>query len=180
MNERRYAGKVEKLRDPERIRWTQPDETVALCLEGIRLQSVLDIGIGSALFAERFAQKGLHVAGVDSNPDMLAAARQFLPGAELHQARAEALPFADDAFDLVFLGHVLHEADDHLKMLQEARRVARLRVGVLEFPYRSDAIGPPLAHRLEPEKVSALAHQAGFSHQETVALTHMVFYRFSV
>ena len=34
------------------------------------------------------------------------------------------------------LGHVLHETDDPVAALVEARRAARLRVVVLEWPYR--------------------------------------------
>ena len=63
------------------------------------------------------------MSGVDVNPDMVGAAR-------------EHLPFADGGFDLVFLGVVLHETDAPPKVLQEARRVARLSVVVLEWPYR--------------------------------------------
>ena len=36
----------------------------------------------------------------------------------------EKLPFEDKAFDLAFMGHVLHEADDLLTALKEAQRVA--------------------------------------------------------
>lgn len=43
-------------------------------------------------------------------------------------APSEQISFPDCSFDLVFLGHVLHEADDPLTALQEARRVTRQRV----------------------------------------------------
>jgi len=34
------------------------------------------------------------------------------------------MPFPDGAFDLVFMGLLLHEADDNLAALREAQRVA--------------------------------------------------------
>jgi len=40
-------------------------------------------------------------------------------------ARGEQLPFADASFDLVYVSHVLHHADDHVAVLLELRRVLR-------------------------------------------------------
>jgi ubiquinone/menaquinone biosynthesis C-methylase UbiE len=111
------------------------------------------------------------------NADLLAVARQSVSAAEFKQAPVEKIPFADQSFDLAFLGHVLHEADDPLAALKEARRVARRRVAILEWPYRQEEKGPPLEHRLRPEVVAALASQAGFRHVETIHLEYMDFYR---
>ena len=73
----------------------------------------------------------------------------------------------------------MHEADDTVKALREARRVALERVVVLEWPYYDEEKGPPLAHRLMPEQVIALAQKAGFDKIETTPLTHMVLFRLS-
>ncbi len=59
------------------------------------------------------------------------------------------------------MGLVLHETDDAAQALAEARRVARLRVAVLEWPYRDDEMGPPLAHRLSAEAVPTLRARPG-------------------
>ena len=77
-----------------------------------RAPLALDIGTGTGVFAEAFAARGLQVAGVDASADMIALARGFVPQGRFEVAPAEALPFADQTFDLVFLGLVLHEADD--------------------------------------------------------------------
>jgi SAM-dependent methyltransferase len=88
----------------------------------------------------------------------------------------ETLPFENAQFDVVFMGLVLHEADDVARALQEARRVAALRVVVLEFPYEQGEFGPPLEHRLKPESVVALGRQAGYSKVDYSRLTHMLVY----
>ena len=117
------------------------------------------------------------MTGIDVNAELLEIARQTVPTAQFKQAPVERIPFADRSFDLAFLGHVLHEADDPFAALKEARRVARLRVAILEWPYRQEEKGPPLEHRLKPEVVTDLAQQAGFQQIEPIHLEHMDFYR---
>ena len=177
-HEKRFNDAIERLRSSERTELLEVDRVVDLCLEGIAPASVLDVGTGSGLFAEAFALRGLEVTGLDPNPDMLETARGFVPGGTFVEGTAEDIPFPDDSFDLVYLGHVLHETDDTLLALQEARRVARARVVVLEWPYRDEENGPPPAHRLKEETVTQLAHEAGFRHVETMHLSHMVLFRF--
>jgi len=177
MHERRFHGEVERLRSPERLVLLETERVVDTCLEGITARKVLDIGVGSGIFAEAFAARGLEVTGIDVNPRMIEVAQRFVPQGHFQVAAAESLPYPENTFDLVFLGHVLHEADDAFKTLSEARRVARLRVVVLEWPYRQEELGPPLAHRITPDNVTALALQAGFLHCEEIALAHMALFR---
>ena len=120
------------------------------------------------------------MGGADANPDMIAAAREHLPQADLKEATAEDLPFEDGQFDLAFLGLVLHEADDPLAALKEARRVAAKRVAVLEWPYAEEEVGPPLSDRLPGEQVIALARTAGLDKAELFPLRHLVLYRFDL
>jgi ubiquinone/menaquinone biosynthesis C-methylase UbiE len=177
LHERRFHADIESLRSPERLALMEVEKVVGLCLEGILAQNVLDVGTGSGIFAEAFATRGLAVAGIDANPEMVKTAKGYVPQAEFKLAPAEAVPYPDKSFDLVFLGHVLHETDDALQALQEARRVARQRVAVFEWPYLDEQFGPPLAHRLKPETVRDLTRQAGFEEFEGVPLEHMAFYR---
>jgi ubiquinone/menaquinone biosynthesis C-methylase UbiE len=179
MHEKQFDGSIERLRSPERVRRLEVERVAGLCLESGDFKTVLDVGVGSGLFAEAFYRHGLEVAGVDVNPIMLPAARQFVPQGNFHEANAEALPFPDTTFDLVFLGLVLHESDEPLKALQEARRVARKRVCILEWPFRPSEFGPPLAYRLKSEDLAAMAQPAGFTQQENIPLTHLTLYRLS-
>ena len=80
----------------------------------------------------------------------------------------------------MFLGHVLHETDDPVRALAEARRVARLRVAVLEWPYQDEEQGPPLAHRLQPEQIRAFALDAGLTSVESLLLSHMALYSMTI
>ncbi len=159
-HERRFHGDAARLRSPARVAMLEPERVVAFSLSGIAAKSVLDVGTGTGLFAEAFAKAGLDVTGVDANLELLAAARQHVPSGRFVEAAAEALPFADKSFDLVFLGFVLHEVDDPSLALQEAARTARVRVVVVEWPYRAEESGPPLEHRLPPERIEELAAAA--------------------
>jgi ubiquinone/menaquinone biosynthesis C-methylase UbiE len=180
MHEKQFDGAIERLRSPERVARLEVERVTDLCLESGEFETVLDVGVGSGLFAESFSQRGLKVFGVDVNPKMILTARLFVPQGEFREATAEILPYQDASFDLVFMGLLLHESDEPLKVLQEARRVTRQRVCILEWPYSEGEFGPPLAHRLDPVKVAAIAQQAGFTHQESISLAHLAFYRLSL
>jgi ubiquinone/menaquinone biosynthesis C-methylase UbiE len=179
MHERRFHGRLELLRSPDRLALLEVQPVVSLCLEGIAARSVLDVGTGTGVFAEAFVAQGLEVTGIDANANMIEAAQRLVPHARFEQAPVEDIPLPDGAFDLVFLGLVLHEADDALQALCEARRVARMRVAVLEWPYQEQEQGPPLAHRLRSEQIEAMALAAGFLQVEALPLAHLVLYRLS-
>jgi ubiquinone/menaquinone biosynthesis C-methylase UbiE len=180
LHEKLYNGGIDRLRAPERVARLDVERVVTLCLEAAELKSVLDVGVGSGLFAEAFVQHGLEVAGVDVSPEMIVAAKQFVPKGDFREATAETLPYPNASFDLVFFGLVLHESDEQLKVLQEARRVSRQRICILEWPYQEGEFGPPLAHRLNPTEIADLARQTGLAHLESIPLTHLVLYRLTV
>jgi SAM-dependent methyltransferase len=180
MHEKQFEGDISRLRLPERVERLQVGRVVDLCLESKTAASVLDVGTGTGLFAEAFSKRGLEVFGVDVNPEMLPAALQYVPEGDFRAGTAEALPYPDASFDLVFLGLVLHESDEPLVALAEARRVARQRVGILEWPYQDGVIGPPLAHRLNPEDLANLFQKAGFQKWKVTHLSNTVFYRLEV
>jgi SAM-dependent methyltransferase len=176
MHEKRFEGNIARLRAPERVERLEIEYVVDLCLENGNIHSALDIGTGTGLFAESFSRRGIEVSGVDANPEMLVVAHQFVPTGDFREGTAEALPYPDGSFDLVFLGLVLHESDEILKALQEAQRVARQRVGILEWPYRDQSFGPPLAHRLDPEALAGLFQESGFRKWQKKDLSNTVLY----
>ena len=167
---------VERLRSPERVAHLEAERVADQVLNSVSARSLLDIGTGTGLFAEEFYKRGLTIAGIDANPKMLEAARNYLPKAVLRQAIAEEIPFPNHTFDIVFMGLVLHETDDLLKSLQEARRVASQRVAVLEWPYRAEDFGPGLEERIPPEMMVSLSKQAGFKELKTFPLEKLVLY----
>ncbi|RPI79491.1 MAG: class I SAM-dependent methyltransferase [Desulfobacteraceae bacterium] len=180
MHEHRYHGALERLRSPQRIALLEMDRVLELSLVDLAVTTTLDVGMGTGLFAQVFAEQGIQVTGIDPNPQMIEAARKFIPQGSFQQASAEELPFPAGAFDLVFFGHVLHETDDPLRALQEARRVTRQRAVILEWPYREDSEGPPLRERLQPETIQTLAQDAGFQSFQRTTLKHMEFYRLDI
>ncbi|MGD0590072.1 MAG: class I SAM-dependent methyltransferase [Bacteroidota bacterium] len=180
MHERRYNGEIERLRVLQRVALLEVDRVVNLCLDGIQATNVLDVGIGSGIFAEAFSKRGMNVTGIDPNPKMLKAAKEFVPVGTFLRGTVEDILSEDKSFDLVFLGHVLHESDDIIKALSESKRVAKQKVCILEWPYKQEESGPPLEHRLKSEDILTAAKQVGFSQMETIQLQHMVLFRFTI
>ncbi len=181
----RYGRGPEFLRSPGRLALLEVPAVVAASIEGLAVASVLDVGTGTGVFAEAFAAPpgagaaARAVTGLDPNTELLGHARALVPGARFVEGVAEKLPFEDASFDLVFLGHVLHETDHPEKALSEAHRVARLRVVILEWPFLDEEHGPPLAHRLQPEAILELARRAGFSRTTRRTLSHMELFSLS-
>lgn len=174
MNERTYTA-VERLRSPERIARLEVARVVDRCLAG-GARRVLDAGCGTGVFAEAFAARGIETAGLDGNPEMLAAAREFVPGVEFRAGSLDGIPWPDGSFDLVFLGLVLHEVSHPLTALRECRRAARA-AAVLEWPFPPRDDGPPAGHRLRPGDVLDLALGAGFGGFSLTPLARLVLYR---
>jgi SAM-dependent methyltransferase len=170
-------NKIARLRTPERLERLEVGRVVDLVLDGVHAQTGLDVGTGSGIFDEEFARRGLGVTGIDANAEMLHSARQYVPEGNFLQAIAEDLPFADNAFDVVFLGLVLHETDDLLKTVKEAYRVARVCVAVLEWPYQAEEFGPGLEERLRREDMELLGKQAGMGPIEVLPLQRLALYR---
>ena len=83
---------------------------------------VLEIGCGTGRNLPRYAP-GTALVAVDPHPQNLARARRRAPGVPLVQARAEALPFRDGAFDTAVSSLVLCSVDDPPRALAELRRV---------------------------------------------------------
>jgi 2-polyprenyl-6-hydroxyphenyl methylase/3-demethylubiquinone-9 3-methyltransferase len=90
---------------------------------------VLDIGCGGGLLAEEFARLGCAVIGVDPSRRSLVAARAHAAsqglGVGYHCATGEALPFADESFDVVYCCDVLEHVNDVPQVIAETARVLR-------------------------------------------------------
>ncbi len=180
MHEKRFRGSPDFLRSPQRVAMMEVDRVVRLTLEGLTAQTALDVGTGSGLFAEVLRAQIPSVVAADVSNGMLQRARELTPSVVYVQAEMEWLPFAGETFDIVFLGHVLHETHDLAHTMKELKRCARRRIVALEWPYRDEPMGPPLHHRLRPEQVVATAQDLEIEHVEVVSLSHMVLYRLNL
>jgi SAM-dependent methyltransferase len=88
---------------------------------------VLDVGCGTGqLTMELAATAGdENVAAVDTSEAVLAVCRSRVPAADVRLASAEALPFADDVFDVVLAQLVVNLVADPPGAVREMARVAR-------------------------------------------------------
>ena len=84
--------------------------------------SLVDIGCGQGDFILQAQQGGIRVAGVDTNPERVAAARER--GLDVRQADAEHLPFDDGAFEWCTCMRSAHHFPNLTMGLKEALRVA--------------------------------------------------------
>ena len=83
---------------------------------------VLDVGCGIGMYATAFLRTTADVVGVEIE---FARARQADARATVAQARGEALPFPDAAFDVVHSHEVLEHVADDRRCAREMVRVAR-------------------------------------------------------
>ncbi len=90
---------------------------------------VLDLGIGTGVSLNYYPKRG-RIYGIDLSSGMLRQARKKiiergLDHAQVFQADALYLPFADDSFDHVFISHVISVVSDPYRLIAEAQRVAK-------------------------------------------------------
>lgn len=70
----------------------------------------------------------------------------------------------DTSVAFAFACAVLHEVDDKLKFINEAKRILKEngRVAIVEWIKRDSEIGPPLGHRLDMGDVEKMIKECGF------------------
>lgn len=83
---------------------------------------VLDLGCGTGFFLAELEQARPGAVGLDISHEMLQVSEQYVPGARVVTADAEALPFADQSFDAIFCKGCLHHTRDHIAFLANCRR----------------------------------------------------------
>lgn len=166
-------AKIDKLEDPERRRWLPPSDVVDR-LDPRDGETVVDVGVGTGYFALPIAERigRGRVVGVDLQAPMLARLAGKLETADRGprvlpvRAAAASLPFGEATVDRLLYANLWHEFDDPGAVAREARRVARRGGRIVVLDWRPDVTrppGPPLDHRLAPERVEDELRRAGWA-----------------
>ena len=130
--------------------------------EGLAGKDVLEVGCGSGIAVQLFAEAGANVTAVDLTPWAVETTRARLAAfgldGEVLEADGEDLPLADASFDVVFSWGVIHHTTDMGRALAELVRVCRPggtlvlmlyhRHSPFFLAYRALARFLPLARRL--------------------------------
>ena len=92
-------------------------------------KDVLEVGVGLGADHQRFAEAGARLHGIDLTERAIAHTRERLAifglSSHLVVGDAEALPFADASFDVVYSWGVIHHSPDTRKAASEILRVLR-------------------------------------------------------
>lgn len=106
--------------------WQGPALVFRLASQSIEPgQTILDIGIGTGLGSERFAQAGLRVYGMDISEDMLEICRKkyFTAGLVCHNLTTFPYPFDDASFNHVVSTGVFQFFSDLDRVFLEVHRI---------------------------------------------------------
>jgi len=91
---------------------------------------LLEVGCGMGTDLLQFARGGANVTGIDLTPRSIEISRAHLSlygeSGEFAIGDCEALPFADESFDVAYSNGVLHHTPDTARAVAEIHRVLRL------------------------------------------------------
>jgi SAM-dependent methyltransferase len=95
----------------------------------LRGKDVLEVGCGTGVHARLLAEAGANVTAVDLTPTAVELTRRRLElqnlAADVREADAQELPFADASFDFVWSWGVVHHSEDTRRVIAEIARVLR-------------------------------------------------------
>jgi SAM-dependent methyltransferase len=103
--------------------WNSAVERLTAFLDGLAPARTLDAGCGTGFLTRHLPGE---ITGLDQSDEMIALARQRIPGATFVVGDAFHLPFPDASFERVFASffYCHLEEPERVRFLAEARRVA--------------------------------------------------------
>ncbi len=122
------------------------DQVSSYLPQGLDGRWVLDVGGGPGYFADAFGGAGARYTPLDSDVGELSGLGDLQPGTVIGSGMQ--LPFADDAFDVVYSSNVLEHVPEPWVMADEMVRVARS--GGLVFASYTLWFGPWGGHETSP------------------------------
>jgi len=116
----------------ERARPPYSADAVAWAAERLSFGRVLDLGAGTGRLTRQLVDAGADVVALEPDPGMRAVLTRVLPGVEVLDASAEAIPLPDGSVDVVTAAEAFHwfRLDE---TLAEMHRVLRPDGGVALF-----------------------------------------------
>jgi cyclopropane fatty-acyl-phospholipid synthase-like methyltransferase len=154
--------------DPGRDAWQKPAEVI----RALRLApdaAVADVGAGTGYFAARLARalpQG-RIYGADLEPDMVKflgerAAKEGLPNLSAVHASPDS-PNLPGPVDLVLMVDTYHHIARRPVYFESLKKQLRAggRIAIVDFTLESPT-GPPVQHRVAPERVKSEMNQAGY------------------
>jgi ubiquinone/menaquinone biosynthesis C-methylase UbiE len=139
-----------------------PEETVVRLLELHGEEDIVDLGSGTGFWSERLAERTsgtVYAVELQAEMQNLHAARNTHPNVRLVLAHVDELPLPPWSVDRALSIYTFHEAHaaTGLELVGRALRPGG-RLLVVDWRKSPEAadVGPPLAHRLDPEEIGAL------------------------
>ena len=160
-----------KSNDPERQQWQNPEEI----LSGAGLRSgmtFIDVGCGEGFFsipAAHIVGPAGNVYAFDSNGEAVHQLKvQAQEEKQYHLATrtgtGEDTVICEGCADIVFFGIDLHDFDDPLQVLRNAKVMLKPEGILIDLDWKDRPMefGPPLEKRFSQEKAIGLMESAGF------------------
>jgi SAM-dependent methyltransferase len=173
-------------RQPEELELPEFERRRRFLLSEVRAgERVLDLGCGAGAFTALLAQSGARVVGCDVAEAALARARAAHPQLDFRRAPMDGpLPFADNAFELVWASEVIEHIADTARWLSEIGRVlvprgrlllttpshGRLRLAIGGIERFSEPLGDHL-HLYTRRSLTETLGEFGFGEIEVHAVT---------
>lgn len=137
-------------------RFSRPLARAFADFAGAAAGEVLDVGSGPGALVEELLARGATVTALDPSPPFVAAVRERWPHVRALEGAAEALPFADAAFDAALAQLVVHFMADASAGVAEMARVVRPggTVAACVWDHERGPLGPFWATVAELEAAS--------------------------
>lgn len=174
------VNKRQKLNSEERRRLLTPNETLKRL--GFQEGGVFaDIGCGTGLFTLPAAEIGGSQAviyAVDVSQEMLDDVMAQASEKGYHSivpVLSAEYDFKLDSktADFILICAVLHEIDDKVRFLTEAKRICKTggKIAVIDFSETDIGSGPPMHMRIKREDAARLLKEAGLCDIETLEIS---------